>query len=338
MQADETALPRKRARTSAENHDAQSPEKDEEFWYDDGTIILVTDNIKFRVYRGPLVKHSPVFRDMLALPQPPASQSTSSAFEDLSLSPPCPTVHVTDSPADLRHFLRVFVPEEILEAKEASTPSFNAVSAWIRLGHKYQYLRRFYPSSLSNPHKCGPIKKDRPADVQRHAAIAIVNLARLTGAKDLLPLALLECCKLKADIVDGYTREDGTVEYLQPEDTGRCFAAKGVLVAQVIAACLIVLEYAAVDASCRDVEVCQGLLDTTALEFRTLYTDLVAIDELLVDQQMETFTVEAAALCSWCRPKVQRAIEKQRREFWDALPGRLNVDVDGWAVGEMKSD
>ena len=105
--------PRKRARTSPASEGPRSLKKDEEFWYDDGTIILIAGNIEFRVYRGPLAKHSPVFRDMLALPQPPISDSTPSSFEEPVLAPPCPAVHVTDSPTDLRHFLRAFVPGEI---------------------------------------------------------------------------------------------------------------------------------------------------------------------------------------------------------------------------------
>lgn len=75
-----------------------------------------------------------------------------------------------------------------------------------------QCLRRFFPLTLLSSYDCpGPIMKERPADVQRHSTIAIVNLARLTGANDIPLLALLECRKLKADIVDGYSREDVTV-------------------------------------------------------------------------------------------------------------------------------
>ena len=111
MQANETGPPRKRARASLHNHSDDPPplEKDIEFWYNDGTLILIAANVEFRVYRGPLATHSPVFRDMLALPQPLSSQSTSSAYDTSNPSSLCPTVHVTDSPVDLRYFLRAFV-------------------------------------------------------------------------------------------------------------------------------------------------------------------------------------------------------------------------------------
>ncbi|RPD58558.1 hypothetical protein L227DRAFT_576943 [Lentinus tigrinus ALCF2SS1-6] len=40
------------------------------FWPEDGTIILLAGQVKFRVYRGVLTEHSPLFAEMLSLPQP----------------------------------------------------------------------------------------------------------------------------------------------------------------------------------------------------------------------------------------------------------------------------
>ena len=53
-------------------HDG-SPVRDEEFWFDDGTIVLVAGDIEFKVYARPLVGHSLVFKDILSLPQPEAT-------------------------------------------------------------------------------------------------------------------------------------------------------------------------------------------------------------------------------------------------------------------------
>lgn len=39
-------------------------------WYDDGNVVLVAGNRAFRIHRGVLSQHSPVFRDMFAVPQP----------------------------------------------------------------------------------------------------------------------------------------------------------------------------------------------------------------------------------------------------------------------------
>ncbi|PIL26301.1 hypothetical protein GSI_12057 [Ganoderma sinense ZZ0214-1] len=344
MQADETPLSRKRTRASPRNDNPPSLSKDEEFWYEDGTLVLIAANIEFRVYRGPLAKHSPVFRDLLALPQPPSSQSAPSTPIGSDTCPPCPKVHVTDSPSDLRHFLRAFVPGGTLDGA-LDAPKFGAVSAWIRLGHKYevdklvenslQYLRRFYPKVLSESLSVcsGPIKKDRPEDVQGPHAIAIVNLARLTGSNDLLPLALLECCKLGAGIVSGYVREDGTVEHLHPDDLGRCFAAKEKLALRVVSAYLHVFEVPRDDdEGCLDSEECREALRESMQMFRLVGVDWVKVDELLEHERMELLTIENYSLCAHCREEAQKVIIKHRKQFWNALPRLFNVDVDGWAL------
>ena len=67
--------------------------KDEEFWFDDGgTVTLVASGFAFRVYKGILATHSPVFADMFSLPQPPSEADA--------------VVHLEDSAMELRHVLR----------------------------------------------------------------------------------------------------------------------------------------------------------------------------------------------------------------------------------------
>ena len=81
-------------------------EQDDEFWYEDGTIYLTAGNVAFKAYRGPLVEHSPVFRDMFSLPQPPTTTEPSL---------PHPVVPLQDSPQDLRHLLRALMPSKKLK-------------------------------------------------------------------------------------------------------------------------------------------------------------------------------------------------------------------------------
>ena len=109
-------LSRKRARIEDSDTDSRSNDeprgriageaeeirqRDHEFWYDDGTVILIARNVEFRIYKGLLSDHSSVFRDMFSLPQPPAPSN--------SESPPCPIVHLSDSPEDLRYVLRIYM-------------------------------------------------------------------------------------------------------------------------------------------------------------------------------------------------------------------------------------
>ncbi len=80
--------------------------RDLEFWYSDGNIILVARDVEFRVYKGLLADHSSVFRDMFSLPQPLTDAPSSSALEEST----CPVVNLYDSPSDLRHVLRAYMP------------------------------------------------------------------------------------------------------------------------------------------------------------------------------------------------------------------------------------
>lgn len=81
------------------------------------------------------------------------------------------------------------------------------------------WLTMFYPSDAEE------FIKHRDRHQPASCAIATVNLARLTGADHLLPMALAECCELGADVVKGFQREDGTRDHLAPDDLGRCIKA-----------------------------------------------------------------------------------------------------------------
>ncbi|KAI1795374.1 hypothetical protein LXA43DRAFT_855926, partial [Ganoderma leucocontextum] len=209
---------------------------DDEFWFEDRSIILVARDIKFRVYKGILASRSAVFRDMFSFPQPEPS-STSAALSSPSTS--WPVVHVMDSPEDVRELLRCLMP-----GKESSTPfspdahpTYQAISACVRLGHKYQldhlldstlgYLRRYYPTNFNTyANFLTPPPLFRPIH-----SIGVVNLACLTGAHDLLPIALYECCSLAAvELLRGFRRNDGTHKLLSSADLALCIGAQATLV------------------------------------------------------------------------------------------------------------
>ncbi|PIL26575.1 hypothetical protein GSI_12333 [Ganoderma sinense ZZ0214-1] len=351
---DETP-PMKRACTSEggngpDSTQTASLQRDKTFWYDDGTIVVVAGNIEFRIYRGLLARYSPVFFDMLSFPQPPAAALSTNQSSD----PDCPVVQLTDSPEDLRHVLCVFMAGESLKPLGGSSPSFHALSSWIRIGHKYQidklvddglaYLRHFYPRTLYD-RKHSPrgvsrlvVPKDRPATISGKHAIGVVNLARLTERHDLLPLALLECCKLGADITQGLAREDGTREYLSPEDLGRCFAAKSQLVALNIEACLRIFASARVDYpsggnegdTCLHPEMCEGNLKEHRRAFIDYHIRSVSVDCLLAEDREKFCPLQY--LCQNCAYYVDDLIEQEQRNLWRALPCLFNIVVEGWGV------
>ena len=89
---------------------------DDELWFANGNLVLIARDVEFRIWKTPLIRHSPVFRDMLSLPQDAPSSSTSSNETSTTVaSGAAPAVvHLSDSPEDLRHFLRAFFPGKTL--------------------------------------------------------------------------------------------------------------------------------------------------------------------------------------------------------------------------------
>lgn len=77
---------------------AMSPElpSRSEYWYDDGSIILVVGDTAFRVHKSILSQHSDVFADLFTIPEPPKNESDSVDG--------CSVVHLQD---DLKDFTEV---------------------------------------------------------------------------------------------------------------------------------------------------------------------------------------------------------------------------------------
>jgi hypothetical protein len=42
----------------------------DKLWFPDGNVVLEAENTRFRIYQGVLVQNSPIFADMLSIPQP----------------------------------------------------------------------------------------------------------------------------------------------------------------------------------------------------------------------------------------------------------------------------
>ena len=83
---------------------------DDEFWFDDGNLILVARDTGFKIYRGLLAAQSSVFADMFALPQPSSPEASSS--DSCAHFRRQDIVHVDDPHQDLRHILKALLPSQ----------------------------------------------------------------------------------------------------------------------------------------------------------------------------------------------------------------------------------
>lgn len=70
--------------------------KDDKYWLEDGNIVIIaSDSVAFRVYKGLLARASPVFQDMFATTHPDEGQTVDCA----------PVVRVSEQSQELSYFL-----------------------------------------------------------------------------------------------------------------------------------------------------------------------------------------------------------------------------------------
>ena len=71
--------------------------KHPDFYFPDGSVVIIVENTAFRIHKYVLARHSEVFNGMWDVPQPPMSDMYDG----------CPTVKLTDSKADFIDVMRV---------------------------------------------------------------------------------------------------------------------------------------------------------------------------------------------------------------------------------------
>ncbi|RPD58570.1 hypothetical protein L226DRAFT_572898 [Lentinus tigrinus ALCF2SS1-7] len=328
---------RKRARTEVQEDAATEaiddsdaggqPVRDEEYWFEDGTIILLAGNVEFKVYACLLVKHSPVFKDMLSLPQP----------EDASSNPVRPpTVRLEDFPDDLKYVFEVIMPANALHPFGFPKVDHDRLSAWIRIGIKYQidglvqealeYLRQVYPDDLDVYWR-----ENRTERAKLLSPIGIVNLARLTGALDLLPVALMDCCQMESGIVEGFQRGDGTFERLSDHDLELCFKARDKLIEEQMKLLHQLLDIRAPSLNeCQDSD-CE---DEINIYWRSLVSVGLCAPTPL-GPWVSSIKTNMPELCSECRTALVDRAVTVGRDIFSRLPDIMGVVVEDW--GKMPS-
>ncbi|KAJ7106402.1 hypothetical protein C8R43DRAFT_1045799 [Mycena crocata] len=166
-----------------------------DLWFEDGNLVIQAGDTQFRVYRGILAKRSPIFQDMLSLPQP----------ADSELVAGCPMVRISDSALEATAFLKaIFLPESFKPYPAETT--YDTLVGCLRLGHKYGvdslrrqaliHLSSYHPTSLStwdhtdwvdDGHlSFAPISWAFPRDLKYN--LSVVQVAREVDAPWVLPI------------------------------------------------------------------------------------------------------------------------------------------------------
>ncbi|KAI6039142.1 hypothetical protein EDC04DRAFT_2603393 [Pisolithus marmoratus] len=166
-------------------------------WFDDGNIVLVAEGKCFRVYRGMLSVHSPIFKDMFSCPQPADQEETIEG---------CAVVHLQDSASELQHVLRALFYGEYITSSSQPMP-MSVATALLRLGKKYEIKLLF--------------------DHMTRRDFQLLNVVREVGLLTVLPIALYVCaCSTKVKkLLDGYEWE-GVHYSLSPLNQRACIIGR----------------------------------------------------------------------------------------------------------------
>ncbi|PIL26172.1 hypothetical protein GSI_11927 [Ganoderma sinense ZZ0214-1] len=315
--------------SSGSESDAAGEEKytrDLDFWLDDGNLILLAGRSAFRVYRGLLVKNSPVFADMFTT----GSAGATETFDN------CPVVRLADHPQNLRDFLQYLMPcSALVLVEEVPECRFEQLHAAFHLAHKYQcqdvearilfVLKKFYTSNF-NDHDRYATSKYTLVPPPPQAAIAAVNIARLTSTLSMLPFALYLVCTLEGRAVDGYERRDGSAEHLSAEDLKLCMNARGTLAWELAALTKTVFsstEYPSLQ--CMHPDSCVVAEDTMFCETQESVPG--GCDVLESYRESVDEWAKAYGMCKGCKRKLLARDREERRKMWIKLPGVFGFTV-----------
>ncbi|KZP13431.1 hypothetical protein FIBSPDRAFT_797890 [Athelia psychrophila] len=300
-----------------------------EIWFEDGNVVLQAEGTHFKVYRGALAAHSPIFKDVFAMPQPPSEGEA--AIEG------CPVVHLSDTAADVTIVLKaLFLLSGHIVAGEPL--DFAVVAAFLRLGKKYE-IELLYAEALKRLRYEFPSTLKDLDEYSRHTMIKgdfrtsadVAKLAREQSLLCVLPLALYQCCCYAGAIfnpVAGITRDAGTTTMLSAGDFLACLLAGSSLSKTQVTSTLAWL-----NAPRSTYPKCTSPAPCANIRKEVLYSIYFPSVNFLGHKCWSEFKYnhidEVGEMCSSCNAVAEQLHNDGRAKFWEALPGIFGLSK--WA-------
>ena len=226
------------------------------------------------------------------------------------------------------------------DLKMDSEDEYKRLAALILLSDKYQLesignhaldcLKTAYTNSFerwdARPEADGlHVRADwQPSTGHRLRAIDVVHLAHITNTPSVLPLAFYHCALLGDKVADGWTREDGTVQRLAPEDLERALGGHKYL-CEKTSGFLTSLFRATPSAPCMTRIMCGGLLEVLEEKGADVYKTPALLD------RPDGWTFRTP-LCRPCTRELEEREKAERRALWKKLPEifRLGEGMKVW--------
>ncbi|KZP11463.1 hypothetical protein FIBSPDRAFT_899028 [Athelia psychrophila] len=292
-----------------------------DIWLEDGNIVIQAEGTQFKVYRGILAAHSPIFKDMFSMPQPPSEAEVTVEG--------CSVVHVADLAVDVAIILRALFLRGHIDTGLKALP-ITTIATFLRLGKKYEIeilraeaLKRLfgeYPSTLKDWDK---LALNSLVAENGGVVIDAANLAREHGLLSILPITLLESCDQHStkELVTGLSRADGTITAFSPSNSFACFAAWEVLSQVQSDTTLAWIEETTPSTypACKTSEHCIKSRSEIILRGLDCWSNFTRwLDKI----------ANGLDMCGSCQMVAENLHENGRVQFWDALPGAFGLP--GW--------
>ena len=163
----------------------------------------------------------------------------------------------------------------------------------------------------------------------------MVNIARLLGDQTLLPFALVECCSLGADILDGFEHEDGSHETLSLADLRICLDAQQKLTQSTTNVMSSVFVIRLNVAACSSKKLCQESLE--AIRSGLIQAMPIIHHPDPIAPWSVSFETHRDLFCEGCLSDLINGDLAARKDMWANLPGLLNITLDGWIPADQDS-
>ncbi|KAL0572671.1 hypothetical protein V5O48_009295 [Marasmius crinis-equi] len=297
---------------ASEEGSTGSVQKSSDIWFDDGNLIIASEHVYFRVYKGIITHNSPVFADMVQLPQPRNVEE----FEG------CPVVRVHDTPTEIMHFLKALHDVSYFDLYTTESVEWACFSAVLRLSTKYQVerLRQRAHTLLSNLYPMSLARwdaRDSITNLESFEArpFAVYLLAKETDLPTILPAALYLCADSQDInyILEGLKSHDGIhIELPWPEKKA-CIRAREALSLALRTRMFAFLTGHISFPGCRSVSTCNG----ARLKWLQGVEASLGSGVFSVSFPWEQLQI---SICEYCFTTSQNHHDVERGKLWDELP------------------
>ncbi|TCD70989.1 hypothetical protein EIP91_000487 [Steccherinum ochraceum] len=310
-----------------------------DIWFADGSVVLIAENKGFKVYQGILSRHSEVFKDMFALPQPADAESCDG----------CPVVRMQDTAKDLGTFLSALHDSTARYLNPTKILPFDEVSTMLRLGSKYN-VESMRADAIRRLKSCFPDKLEDFANSRTRTALYdsddmtkyyqtsditivfhhcrhVIKLARSHDLDSMLPAAFYSCAQMT---IQGIVARTGLPYELSDADIVRCLQGRNTLKLTLRRSLLDAVRQAGLEGS-----DCQNIVSCTSKKTR-MVEQLCHYDlgpYALLDHGILR-RILAIDVCPACIMRCNSTYDAAKQETWTNLRTHFDLPPPPPPVGD----